>query len=137
MAVFIDTGIFIAARIKEDKNNSFAIQILKKIRNNEFGMFYTSDYIFDEAIILMGVRTKRYDLMRNIGDFIINMPNIKFLFTDQKIFKSAWSIHEKYDDRLLSFTDASIIAWCESLKINQIATIDGHFEGILQILNLP
>ena len=136
MAIFIDTGIFVGARIKEDTNNHFAIQTLKRIRNNEFGAYYTSDYIFDEAIILMGARTKRYDLMRDMGEFILTMPKLNFLYTDQVIFNSAWNIHEKYSDRILSFTDASIIAWCESLKIKKVATIDGHFDGILQMVKV-
>ena len=131
MGIFIDTGIFVAARNKSDKNHDKAVDIIKKIQNKEFGDCYSSDYVFDEAIILMGTRTKSFRAMRDIGDFILEMPNLMLQYTDSKIFQSAWKIHEKYDDRLLSFTDATIIAWCKSLKIKYIATIDSHFDGIL------
>lgn len=134
MAIFIDTGIFVAARNKSESINRSAIQIIKEISNNNYGDFYTSDYIFDEAMILIGSRTKKYEPMRDIGQFILNMPNLKFVYTDQKVFKSAWKIHEKYNDRLLSFTDATIIAWCEQLHITNIATVDAHFDGILNMI---
>ncbi len=83
---------------------------------------------------LWGFETKRFDAMRDIGNFILSMPNLNFQYTNSKIFKLAWEIHEIYNDRLLSFTDATIIAWCQSLKINTVVTTDGHFEGIIEML---
>jgi predicted nucleic acid-binding protein len=132
MGIFIDTGIFAAARNKSEKIHNQTLTLLREIQKKKYGEFYTSDYIFAESVILMGIRTKKHTAMRDIGDFILLMPNLNFKYTDSKIFKLAWSIHEKYHDRILSFTDATIIAWCQVLSIEMVATVDTHFQGILK-----
>ena len=49
MAVFIDTGIFVAARNKRDVNHKRAINPLRAALKGDYGAVYTSDYVFDEA----------------------------------------------------------------------------------------
>ncbi len=131
MAIFIDTGAFIAARNEDDKNFKLASKLIDQISDGVYGKAYTSDYIFDEAIVFAIVRTKRHDIARDLGTFILDFPDILFLFTPATIFHQAWKIHDEYANKSLSFTDCSIIAWCQSLKIDKVASFDSHFDGIL------
>ena len=131
VAIFIDTGIFIAARNVSDKHHDTAVELLVKAINGEFGPVYTSDYIFDEAITLASVRVKQKEFVRDIGEYILGFPALHLLFTGEEIFRSAWDIHGKYSDKPFSFTDCTILAWCEQLGIQLIGTVDSHFDGIL------
>jgi predicted nucleic acid-binding protein len=131
MTIFLDTGIFVAGRNKADTHHAMAVDVLEKALKGTFGAFFTSDYIFDEVIILTSVRTKNKRLVRDIGEYILGFPGLRFLFTGEEIFHKAWRVHEKYDDKLLSFTDCTIIAWCDVLGIESIGTVDSHFDGIL------
>ena len=88
MGIFIDTGIFIAARNEKDKSHQGALQILKLIRTKKYGEYYTSDYVFDEATTVAFVRTKSRDKIKDIGQFIQKMPGLKLLFMNEMIFNT-------------------------------------------------
>jgi len=132
MAVFIDTGMWVAARNARDEFHSIAQKIIQKALRGTFGRMYTSDYVFGETIILAIVRTKQHAIARDIGDYILECPNITFLFTPESIFRDAWRVHDQYRDKPLSFTDCTIISWCHLLNIDHMASFDVHFDGILQ-----
>jgi predicted nucleic acid-binding protein len=44
MAIFIDTGVFVAARNKSDTNHVRARELMKSALNGNFGRVLTSDY---------------------------------------------------------------------------------------------
>ncbi len=131
MAIFIDTGAFIAARNEDDQNFELGSKVIDQISDGVYGKAYTSDYIFDEAIVFAITRTKRHDITRDLGTFILDFPDIILLFTPETIFHKAWKIHDEYANKSLSFTDCTIIAWCQLLKIDKVASFDAHFDGIL------
>ena len=137
MGIFIDTGIFVAARNKSDIAHDKAKILLHQIASGQHGAYYTSDYIFDEAVTVAQVRTKSHEMARDIGSFILDMPNLKIQFVDEGLLKEAWDIHEQYADRMLSFTDCSSIARCRRFKISTICTTDAHFNGIIDKVLFP
>ncbi len=58
MAIFIDTGLFLALYNAEDKYHQRSKELFKNALNGSLGRLYTSDYIIDEAITILLVRTK-------------------------------------------------------------------------------
>jgi len=76
LAVLIDTGIFVAARNKSDINHERAVDLLRRSLKGEYGTMYTSDYIFDEAVTVALVRTRRPEIAIDIGNFIISSRNM-------------------------------------------------------------
>ena len=133
MAIFIDTGIFVACRNKADKHHASSVALVEGVLKDEFGQCYTSDYVFDEAIVLAQVRTKNKALVRDIGTYILGFPCMQILFTHESIFRKAWDIHDHYADKPFSFTDCTIVAWCRHLGIKSIGTIDSHFDGLFDV----
>lgn len=131
MAVFIDTGIFVAARNKSDRFHDSSVALIFRILDGVYGDAYTSDYVFDEAIAVSSARMKDHRTTRDVGEYILTFPVAHFLFTPREIFLDAWNIHERYQDKPLSLTDCSIIAWCRVLGIEHVATVDAHFDGVL------
>ncbi len=131
MGVFIDTGIFVAARNSRDINHKKAKSLLRKALLGEWGEVFTSSYIFDEAVTLALVRTKRPEIAVDIGNFILSSTTIRMLFVDKETFRLAWKIFRNYADRRLSFTDATSIALMRLHKIEYIMSFDRHFDGIV------
>ena len=89
MAVFIDTGIFVALRNADDELHNRSKELMKKALKDEFGRIHTSDYIIDEAITTALVRTRRHDLAVDIGNYIIESPRITKLWTTKDTFNMA------------------------------------------------
>lgn len=130
MAVLIDTGIFIALRNADDKNHKRSIELMKRALQGEFGFIYTSDYIFDECITTALVRTKRHDLVVDVGEYILKSPRITKLHITKDDFNSAWEKFKDFKDRSMSFTDCTSLALIEKHNIKQIMSFDSGFDGL-------
>jgi len=132
LAVFIDTGGFIASRNEDDNNYKAANEIMKSILTNEYGKIFTSDYVFDEAVTLALVRTKNIDFALDIADYILKSKKINLIFTIPDDFYKAWELFLKYKDKKMSFTDCIILNLVEKLGIKYIFSFDPHFDGLIQ-----
>ena len=80
MSVFIDTGVFVAARNTRDINHKRAVELLEKAIRGEYGEIFTSDYVFGEAVTVALVRTGRPDIAARTGQLILAMPRIHMVF---------------------------------------------------------
>ncbi len=132
MAVFIDTGIFVALRNADDEYHERSKELMKKALKAEFGRIYTSDYIIDEAITTALVRTRRRDLAIDIGKYIIEAPRITKLWTTKEIFELAWQKFQTLKDKPLSFTDCTTLAHIQKNQIKQILSFDSCFDGLIK-----
>ncbi len=131
LAVFIDTGIFVAARNKSDVNHRRAVNLLEQALRGEYGVMYTSDYVFDEAVTAALVRTRKSEIAFDIGNFILSSKKLRILHIDGTVFREAWRTFNKYVYKGLSFTDATSIALIQKYSIDYIMSLDKHFDGIV------
>ena len=132
MAVFIDTGVFVALRNADDELHVRSKQLIKKALKGEFGRVYTSDYVIDEAITTALVRTRRHDLAVDIGKYIIESPRITKLWTTKDAFDAAWQKFKTFKDQPLSFSDCVSLALTEKTRIKRIISFDSGFDGLIQ-----
>jgi len=132
VAIFIDTGIFVALHNADDQNHERSRELVKKALKGNFGGIYTSDYVIDEAVTAALVRTKRHDLAVDLGTFIIESPRITKLVVDQDAFVTTWAKFKTFDDKTLSFTDCTSFAIMEKRGIKQIMSFDCGFDGLTQ-----
>ena len=132
MAVFIDTGVFVALRNADDELHIRSKQLIKKALKGEFGRVYTSDYVIDEAVTTALVRTRRHDLAVDIGKYIIESPRITKLWTAEDAFDVSWQKFKTFKDKPLSFTDCVSLALMEKNRIKQIMSFDSGFDGLIQ-----
>ncbi|RLE86496.1 MAG: VapC toxin family PIN domain ribonuclease [Thermoprotei archaeon] len=131
MSAFIDTGVFVAARNKRDINHEKAVNLLREALKGKYGRIYTSDYIFDEAVTVALVRTRKPDIAIDIGNFILSSKKLRILHVDKLVFMDAWRIFKKYVNKKLSFTDAVSIALMRRYNIDYIMSFDKHFDNIV------
>jgi len=135
MAVFIDTGAFMAYRNKKDAHHEKADSIIREALQEKFGRIYTTDFVYDETMTLALVRTGRKEIALDISETILS-PRIDMVFTDDLILKGAQELFFRYFDRGISFTDAVTMAVMEDLGIEDIVTFDSHFKDVYNVLGL-
>jgi len=131
MAVFIDTGIFVALHNADDELHLRSKELMKHALKSDFGRIFTSDYVVDEAITTALVRTKKHDLAIDLGAYIITSPRITKIWIDEESFGKAWKKFITLKDKPLSFTDCSSIALIELKGIKQIMSFDSGFDGLV------
>ena len=131
MAVFVDTGIFVALHNADDEFHSRSKELMKQALKSDFGRIFTSDYVIDEAITTALVRTKKHDLALDLGRFIITSPRIAKLWVGEDSFRAAWKKFSVFKDKPLSFTDCTSIALIEMRRIKQIMSFDSGFDGLV------
>lgn len=124
MAIFIDTNVFVAYYNQRDEHHKKAKRILKEIDSEEHGRVFTSDYIFDEAVTVVLVRTGKPRKAIKFGKHLLE-SNIRILKVNSYIFKKAW---ELFKERKMSFTDCTNLAFLQIFGIKKIATFDRAFE---------
>jgi len=132
MAVFIDTGIFVALRNADDELHIRSKELMKRALKGEFGRIYTSDYIIDEAVITALVRTRRHDLAVDLGKYIIESPRTTKLWTTKDTFDAAWEKFKSFKDRPLTFSDCVSLTLMEKYRIKQLISFDSGFDGLIQ-----
>jgi uncharacterized protein len=131
MAVFIDTGIFVAVRNESDKNHAKSVQLMKSALLSEFGAVYTSDYIVDEAITTALVRTGNHRIALNTGHYILDSPRIERIQIGNEEFQLAWEKFKNRSKNPLSFTDCTTLSAMELHGIQKVMSFDSDFDGIV------
>jgi len=134
MGVFLDTGVFVAFHNIRDANHNRALELMRKVVDGELGTAYTSDYIFDEAVTVALIRTRRPENAMAVGRMIlgeITSPFLAILRVGDDAFKDAWKLFPRYAERRLSFTDCTSIALMRRRGIESIVSFDTDFDGIV------
>jgi uncharacterized protein len=130
MAIFIDTGIFVALHNADDNFHSRSKELFKQALKGEFGRIFTSDYVLNEALTTALMRTKRHDLAVDLGKYIMDSPRITKVWVGEDSFKDAWRKFQLYKGKRLSFTDCTSLALIEERSIKQIMSFDCGFDGL-------
>lgn len=131
MAVFLDTGLFVALRNADDAFHVRGKELMKRALEGDFGRIFTSDYVIDEAVTTALIRTRRHDFAVDIGKYIIGSPRIIKLWTTKDIFETGWKKFQIFKDRPMSFSDCVSLAHIEKNNIKQIMSFDSDFDGII------
>ena len=131
MAVFVDTGIFVALRNADDELHGRSAELMRCALKSEFGRVYTSDYVIDEAVTTALVRTRKHTFAVDLGNYILESPRIIKLRVDENSFKEAWEKFKLFKDKPLSFTDCTSLALVEKFGIKQLLSFDTGFDGLV------
>lgn len=140
MAIFLDTGFYFALLAKKDKNHTRSENLLKLLIEHNFGRVYTSDYVLNESMTLINVRTHgiRPDLLKKMASYFLGSYAIANLIkVDPMYYEEIITLQKKITkaNDPVSFTDASNLILCKNLGITNIITFDDHYKGYLNIIN--
>lgn len=137
MSVLLDTSVLVAAANPQDRNGDRAVEILREIASTEHGAPFLTDYVVDEALTLAWVRTRRSKVVLQLADWLLasdprRRPG-QLLFVAEDAFGEAARLHRRHHARL-SFTDCTSLAVMTGYRIDQIATFEAGFDGLVGVL---
>ena len=140
MSIFIDTGVFVAFHNTRDRNHSRAVELLKQVASGEYGSVYTSDYVFNEAVTLALMRTKKPIIATAVGELILGNPPrispfINLLRVTEDVFAKSWELFKRYMSKGLSFTDCTTVTLMKQTGIKNLLSFDRSFNGIVRRLS--
>jgi len=136
MGIFLDTGFYFALLAKKDINHERGVTFLNELSEGVYGQIYTSDFVFDESMTLINVRTRgnRKDLLERMKSLFLGEESIaKMITVDNQLFDEIANLQIKITkkDDPISFTDSSNIILCQKRKIPKIISFDNHYKGFL------
>jgi len=135
MSLFLDTGVIVASANPRDQHHEAASRLLQMAGTGRFGDLITSDYVFDEAVTLAYARTGRTDLAVRVGDLILGtgpagrLMGIAYV-TPQALLR-AWARFQRLATRGMSFTDCTSLEIIGTMGLDEIASFDHGFEGLV------
>ncbi len=129
--LFVDTSAFIAIVNAGDSWHEKALELLGKIEDGDlkFKRIVTSDYVIDETITRMRFSVG-YKEAVEWGRNILASNVVDRINVDEEIFNRAWSLFEKYDDKMLSFTDCTSFSIMEKMGIRKVFAFDEDFDKV-------
>ncbi len=131
MAIILDTSYLIALNNDKDIGHHLAKSLSPRIKTKEFGQVYISDYIFDELMTFLRVKSNPEPAIRKIGDALLADDSLTVLRIDTDSFLKSWELFKKSSG--LSFTDCTIVVIAEAYGIRHIASLDSGFDRIASI----
>ncbi|MBD3159419.1 MAG: PIN domain-containing protein [Candidatus Lokiarchaeota archaeon] len=139
MAVLLDSNVIIAMLNSRDKNHSRAGELLTKLKQPEYGMRITIDYVLDEVLTTLWNHTHRRSIVEKAYNLICSRPDfIKFSQVGFDVLDIAWETWMKFaswPEKPFSFTDCCIIAFMDKNDIEHLATYDSDFDGLVSIIS--
>ena len=133
MSLFIDSVVWIGAKLKNDQWHKRSVDIIKSFITHDIETVYVTDYIVLETTNFI-LRKGGFDAACATLNIFQNHERIKVVNVDEVTFARGASIFKKYPG--LSITDASIVAAMEELGINNIHSFDKGFDRIDWITRL-
>ncbi|MBS7610322.1 type II toxin-antitoxin system VapC family toxin [Candidatus Bathyarchaeota archaeon] len=126
--ILLDSSVIVAYSNEADENHEKALQVVKDLDRGKYGTPVITDYIFDEVVTVMLIRTKNLEKASELGGTLLNSTLL--LRIDEHLFSLAWSIFKEQRKPTFSFTDCTSIAVCRANGISNIATFDEDFQKL-------
>jgi len=126
--IFLDSSLIVAYSNEADENHAKALQVVKDVNRGRYGTPVITDYVFDEVVTVMLVKTKNTGQVTELGEKLLG-TNLLFR-VDEDLFNLAWSIFKEQRKPMLTFTDCTSVVVCRSNGISNMATFDEDLQRI-------
>jgi len=125
--IFLDASFLVSYLVERDINHPRAVELVNEIVSGTHGTAVTSDYVFDETVTVVLVRSKSLDVAVTAGGLI--RESIAMIMIDEGIFENSWMTFKNQVSTNFSFTDCTILTLVKENHIDKIATFDKEFES--------
>ncbi|MHB1708805.1 MAG: type II toxin-antitoxin system VapC family toxin [Thermoplasmataceae archaeon] len=125
--IFLDTSVLVSYLVEKDSNHSRAVELVNEIVSGKHGYAVTSDYVFDETVTVVFVRSKSLEIAITAGRLI--KESIAMIMIDEGIFENSWMRFKNQEPTRFSFTDCTILSLVKENHIDKIATFDKEFKS--------
>jgi len=125
--MFIDSVVWIGAKLKRDQRHDKSVLIINKFLNKEINIVYITDYIVLESANFL-LRKAGFEVALETLNLFRIHGRIKIINVDGGLFERNCEIFTKYLG--LSITDASIVAAREKVGVKKLYSFDGGFDSV-------
>ncbi len=129
--ILVDTGVIAAFYNNRDEHHSRSLMLLNNLRQGEYGTGILTDYVLDETVTLLYVRSKKTDIALQAGKVIITEQLGKFFPMTYNLIHQTWDKYQKLINKGLSFTDCSLLVVAEYLECDDIMSFAKEFDGLI------
>ncbi len=129
--IFLDTNVIVSYAIETDTSHIKADKIMSEISSGKYGNLFISNFIFDESVTVIFVRSKNLTTAIKAGENLKISTTI--LEVDKSVFEDAWKTFKNQKNTKFSFKDCTIIELMKKNGINNIATFDEDFTKVKEI----
>ena len=123
--IFVDTGAFLARYVAGDQYHRAAVRAWKRLERSP-GALFTSSFVVDEALTLLGRRTS-YAFAAARADALYASRVLTILRPDAADESIALDFFRKFADQKVSFTDCVSFALMRRHRLKKAFTFDRHF----------
>ena len=125
--IFVDTGAFVARYVEGDQYHRAAVRAWKRLERSP-GALFTSSFVVDETLTLLGRRTT-YAFAAARADAIYGSRVLTILRPDASDESAAIDLFRKFADQRVTFTDCVSFALMRRHRLKKAFTFDRHFAG--------
>jgi uncharacterized protein len=125
MRLFVDSSGWIALFDRDDRYHSQAAAAFAGLEGQSVH-FITTDYVFDEALTFLRVRTGHTNAVR-FGQWLLQARTVVWVTIEPAIWDAAWQMFQQYDDKAWAFTDCTSFVVMQRQQLYQAFTFDHHF----------
>jgi predicted nucleic acid-binding protein len=129
--IVIDTGIIAAFYNIQDQHHQRAVELLNELRQGKYGIGIITDYVLDETVTLLYIRSKRAEIALNAGQLILTEKLGKFFPMTMELIQETWNKYQQLVHKGLSFTDCSLLTVAEYLECSDILSFASEFNGLI------
>lgn len=125
--MFIDSVVWIGAKLKRDQWHEKAQLILDKFQNNDIRSAYVTDQIIVETVNFLLRKSDYATAFETLILFHVH-DRITIINIDDRLFLRSFDLFRKYPG--LSLTDTGIIASMERENISTVYSFDSGFDRV-------
>jgi len=135
MAVYVDTGLFVALVFEDDNQHKRAGELIDELSRGEHGRpLFTSDLVFSETASVIHSRIKgsnkdyrALNKVRQIKD-LIQERRLEMLYLGETSFREGFDLYIQHQGRL-DFVDSTNLVLMKSKRICKIASFDSNYDA--------
>jgi uncharacterized protein len=134
--IFVDTGAWFAAAVRDDPDHQAAIRWLR--RNRE--PLITMDYVLAETATLIRMRDKSargHRLAVRVASSILRQDSALLQNITVADLQRALQVFRRYSDHLFSFVDCTSFVVMERLNVTHAFAFDRHFDEYPGLIRVP
>ena len=124
--VLVDTSAWLALADQDDQHYHKAVVITEHLKAQRVGLVL-SEWVFAESLTAIRFRVSHAKAVR-FGRAVLDSHIAELVPYDQKVFRRAWEIFRRDEDKDFSFVDCTSFAMMEHLKLQEAFAFDHHFE---------
>lgn len=125
--VLVDTSALVALAGPRDRFHEAATAYRRQLAGSD--ALVVSDYVFDETMTRLRMASG-HRVAVAWGSALRASGLVRLVRLTETDFETAWQRFQQFSDQRLSFTDCTIVAMAERMRLRRIFTFDEDFRRL-------